>query len=400
MSFARRVTFDSGTFTKLWFHSYPLGNVRPVSRRIRHQHVLVALLCALGLLVVGVAITGPGRTPEAQQSSSSARTALNPLEGRPWGVYQGSYEKVTTAYAAAQGTDRALLGKIALQPRAAWFGGWQSSAQAVKQVTKYLATMQAGNPETLVQITIFRLRPWAKHREVCRRLPNAAEQAAYRSWVDAVATALGTAHVALILQPDSPFVLCAPGGSTLPQQLLSYATQRFEQQPNVSVYIEAGAADWLKDDVSRALQILVPSGIAYARGFAFNGTHYDSTERQIRFGARVSDALAAQGIPGKTFVINTAQNGRPFPGYAMRARGSFDHRPVCTRPEQQFCVALGIPPTTDVANPVWGLPPDAAALAQSYVDAYLWFGRPWLYMQNDPFQRARALKLAANAPFL
>jgi hypothetical protein len=33
------------------------------------------------------------------------------------------------------------------------------------------------------------------------------------------------------------------------------------------------------------------------------------------------------------------------------------------------------------------------------VDAYLWFGRPWLYMQADPFDKPRALQLARTTPY-
>jgi hypothetical protein len=62
-------------------------------------------------------------------------------------------------------------------------------------------------------------------------------------------------------------------------------------------------------------------------------------------------------------------------------------------------VTLGIPPTTDVSNRRWGLSPTARRLAGSLVDAYLWIGRPWLYMQNDPFDLQRTLALAATTPF-
>jgi endoglucanase len=33
------------------------------------------------------------------------------------------------------------------------------------------------------------------------------------------------------------------------------------------------------------------------------------------------------------------------------------------------------------------------------VDGYLWFGRPWLYMQADPFVMTRALQLARTTPY-
>ena len=38
-------------------------------------------------------------------------------------------------------------------------------------------------------------------------------------------------------------------------------------------------------------------------------------------------------------------------------------------------------------------------LAARYVDAYLWFGRPWLYNQAAPFVLDRALTLARTTPY-
>ncbi|MCW2828516.1 MAG: Glucanase, partial [Marmoricola sp.] len=58
-----------------------------------------------------------------------------------------------------------------------------------------------------------------------------------------------------------------------------------------------------------------------------------------------------------------------------------------------------IPPTTNVASTRWGLSKLNRAKAAKYVDAYLWFGRPWLYMQADPFDKPRALQLARTTPY-
>ena len=66
---------------------------------------------------------------------------------------------------------------------------------------------------------------------------------------------------------------------------------------------------------------------------------------------------------------------------------------------ERTCVTLGIPPTTDVADSRWGLSPADRALAAANVDAYLWIGRPWLFMQADPFLTKRALWLARTTPW-
>ncbi len=213
-----------------------------------------------------------------------------------------------------------------------------------------------------------------------------------------VAAAIGSAHVALVLQPDAPFALCAPGGSDVPLELLRYATERFAGQPNTSVYIEAGAADWLRDDPAKALRILVPAGVSMARGFALNSTHYDSTARQVRFAAAISQALAARGIPGKYAVINTAQNGKPFKGYEYDGP-NYDNARPCSDLDDKRCVTLGVPPTSDVADPAWGLEAADAAAAAAYVDGYLWFGRPWLFNQASGWDHQRALTIARTTPY-
>jgi endoglucanase len=370
--------------------------VPPAGQKFRH--VLGSSLVALFAL----ALTVPPSTPAVAQVSAQtaarfrSATADNPLADRRWGVYRGPLEHSWRAYRTASGRERELLAKIALRPKATWFGHWLRTDRVRKNVRKYIRNAQHGDPGALVQMAVFAIQPW--EREACDRLPTAAEKDGYRTWVDKVAAAIGVAHVALVLQPDAPFALCAPGGSDVLLDLMRYATERFAEHPNVSVYIEAGAADWLRDDPAKALRILVPAGIRSARGFALNSTHYDSTERQVRFAAAISEALAERGIPGKYAVINTAQNGQPFKGYEYDG-ANYDNARVCNSREDNRCVTLGIPPTIDVANPAWGLPADVAAAAATYVDGYLWFGRPWLYNQAAGWDQQRALAISRTTPY-
>ena len=64
------------------------------------------------------------------------------------------------------------------------------------------------------------------------------------------------------------------------------------------------------------------------------------------------------------------------------------------------CETLGVPPTADVANPRWGLSAKTARRAARFVDAYLWFGRPWLHHEgSQPFRTKRAIKLVRTTPF-
>jgi hypothetical protein len=356
--------------------------------------VATALLCAS----LGAQLGAPSsaRVPaEAAPSPTALATSDNPLAGRPWGVFKGGMEPAWAPYDNSTGETRRLLAKIALTPKALWFTPRMDEARIERLVRFYIDNAQNGDPETLVQMTIFAIRPW--EHNICGLVPTTAERAAYKRWIDLVAKTIGEAHVALIIQPDAPFAMCA-SDPRVPLRLMKYAVRAFGAKPNTTVYIEAGAADWLKDDVSRALKILIPAGVAEARGFAFNSTHYDSTSRQIQFGAKVAKALADRGILDKHFVINTAENGKPFKGYTYDGP-NFNNARLCADADDTRCVTLGIPPTTDVANPAWGLTGADAALAATYVDAYLWIGRPWLINQASPFSMERALSVVRTTPF-
>jgi hypothetical protein len=79
-------------------------------------------------------------------------------------------------------------------------------------------------------------------------------------------------------------------------------------------------------------------------------------------------------------------------------QGDVNNPRVCRDRYDTLCVTLGIPPTTQVANPRWHLPGADASLAFRYVDAYLWAGRPWLGPTSS-FDLQRALGLASSTPF-
>jgi hypothetical protein len=311
-------------------------------------------------------------------------------------VYKGRADQAWEPYAKATGRRKKLLGQIALEPRAKWFGAWITPGQIDDKVRDYVKNAQAGDKSALVQMAFFNLKPW--EHDACRSLPTKKQRKSYKRWISSAAQGIGNAHVALILQPDGPFALCAPGRSKVYSKLIRYAARTLGSLSNTSVYIDAGASDWLRDDPARAARILIPGGVEYVRGFAINSTHYVSTGREIRFGTSVVKYLARRGITGKRFVINTSSNGRPFAGYTYKGP-DFDHARVCSSKADRRCVTLGIPPTTDVDNPRWGLGPKNVRRAAKYVDAYMWFGRPWLYRQADPFDTKRALQLVRTTPF-
>jgi hypothetical protein len=256
---------------------------------------------------------------------------------------------------------------------------------------QYIAQDTGGDPSELAQLAVFRLDPW--EGAACSRTPSAAAQASYRAWIDNFAAGIGSSRVALILQPDLPFSLCAP--SHVPLSLVAYAAARFTALPHTTVYLDAGAAYW--PSPSQAAWMLEQAGIRNVRGFAMNDTQYDSTSRELEWGAKVEAALGRLGIRGKHFVVNTAESGAPF--LYGQYHGNHDNPRACVSRRDAICATLGIPPTWNVASPRWGLSGGDRAIAARYTDAYMWIGRPWLVNGAAPFDLNRALAMAATTPF-
>ena len=342
-------------------------------------------------------VRGHSQRPPRRPRPARPHNPDNPLKAAPGVSTRARPTRPGSPTSRPPAPTRTLLGKIALRPRATWFGAWTKDSDIAAKVNKYVANMSGGDPNVLVQMSVFRMKPW--EHNACDRLPTAAEQASYKTWINRFAGAVGAQHTAIILQPDGPFALCAPGGSKLPSQLIGYAARTFSALPNTAVYIDAGASDWPSNDPKKAADILMPASIQDVRGFALNATHYTSTGDNIAFGTQVVTELAHRGVPGKHFIINTAQNGKPFT-WSQKRTDNFDNSPVCRSKADNRCVTLGIPPTTNVANASWHLSETNLDRAAKHVDGYVWFGRPWLYMQADPFVKSRALQLVRTSAVL
>lgn len=363
----------------------------------RHTWTLVVTAVAAALLA---GLSSPVPTAAAATAGSLggyAANPTNPLVGGTWGVYTGSADGVYPAYEKSTGTERALLAKVALRPRVRWFGGWMSPADASDKLREYISTMQDGDPNVLVQLAVFRL--WPEGEGAKDKPLTLAQRAAYRTWVDAAAAAIGSARVAMILEPDLAVALNG-WRPRVRQRLTAYAAQVFGRLPRTAVYIDSSDSDWLT--VPRARDMLLRSGIRHVRGFALGATHYSGTAPNIRYGQRLVAALAGAGVPRRHFVVDTADNGRPFTWlqyWAKHPRGDFDNAEPCRTSSERRCNTLGIPPTSSVAAPVWGLPDEVRRAARRHVDGYLWFGRPWLVRQAAPFSLERTLQVARTTRF-
>jgi endoglucanase len=356
---------------------------------VRRSLAVLAVLTAL----VGSLVTAP---------TANSRTALvtgNPFASGPWGIFKGSADGVWPAYQAATGTNKTLLAKIALRSRVRWFTSYNQPSQMQSLVHSYVTGLQqAQGADVLVPMATFRQFPT---RESHKGDPWTLQmRQAYKNWYDGVAAGIGKARAVVILEPDLAVILKDAWRPDIREALVTYAARKLAALPNTAVYIEAGSADWLT--VDKAARLLKRSGVANVRGFALSGTHYDTTTRNIRHGRQIVAKLASMGIPNKHFVIDTADNGHgfTFAQYRQRHPGSDVTNPiVCQTKAQRVCETLGIPPTWKVADPKWHLSATVATMAKKWVDAYLWYNRPWLDHNAGPFELSRALPLARTTPF-
>lgn len=332
--------------------------------------------------------------PEPVDQAQASR-----LKG-PWGIYRGNLDQLWPAYEQAQGSEKSLLKEIANLPRASkWFTSSIGPNEIEGKIEDYIVNSQAGDRKKLVQITIFRMDPWYTASQ--SQVPSPKQVSEYKLWIRNSAKAIGSTRTALYLQPDSTFLRGVPNYE-LSTSLIRYAARIYGRLPNTLVYLETGGYDWPapgQGGAPEAARLLRDSGIKFADGIVTNTTHYNSVELDIQRVGELVEIFNAEGITGLKGVINTSSGGNGFE-FGTYTGPDPDNAFVCeSYPYSGTCVALGIPPTWDVANPRWGLSPEAAAMATKYIDAYAWVGRPWLYRQADPFQMERAVPLIQNWQF-
>ncbi len=352
----------------------------------------------VAMLATGaVALAG---APAAAQAGTANRglpgAGSNPIAHMAWGVPRN--DSLWNAYQSATGANQALLGQLALQPRALWLGWSWGIGQVRVQAAQTVALAQNGNPNVLTEFATDELYPWAI------MMANGFDQPALNgswnvrsdeAWYRNMAAGIGSARALVIVQIDLPFARRIP--STAPEQIDTYAARVLSANPYTTVYIDAGTNTWLTP--AQAASLLIRNGIRSARGFALNDTGYQATSVDDQYGASIVAELAKRGVKGKHFIVDTDENGQPYMPRDVRPRGKgLNDTPRCHGRIQTVCQRTGIPPTTNVASPRWHLGATASRDARRYCDGYIWSGQPW-NIDGGPFLKKYALQLAANSEF-
>jgi hypothetical protein len=341
------------------------------------------------LVVAAAAWAGaPGAWAGTANAGIRGASRSNPLAGVAWKPYEGPADSLWSAYAAARGRHRTLLGRLARQPRALFTGHWVASSRIRDVAAEVVQDTQQGDPNVLAQFGTFELSPWEGAWSGQGRW-NVSDS---ERWYKGLASGIGDARALVILQIDLPFA--ARTANQQPETIDSYGTKVLSAKPHTTVYIDAGAYGWLSPAQQGAL--LIANGIRHARGFSVNDTQYGSMSQELGYGAQIVAYLDSRGVTGKHFLVNTAQNGQPY--LAGQVSGPSNDTPRCASRTQTLCQRTGIPPTTDVTNPRWHLPRTDAAIAHRDVDGYVWASQPW-NVNGAGFNLSFALNLAANGAY-
>ncbi|MDP5240373.1 glycoside hydrolase family 6 protein [Uliginosibacterium sp. 31-16] len=193
---------------------------------------------------------------------------------------------------------------IASQATGKWFGGW--SGDIGSAVSSYVtAASSAGKLPILIAYNI-------PNRDCGSYSAGGASGGdAYKTWISAFASAIGTKPALVILEPDALMQLdCLPSDADRAARLvlLNYAVDQFAANAKGAwLYIDAGHSNWKTPDETATR--LVNAGVARARGFALNVSNYRASSELTSHGQAINTALVGKGVSTRPFVLDTSRNG-------------------------------------------------------------------------------------------
>ena len=286
--------------------------------------ILVPL--ATTLVVPAVSVAAQQAMPVVSSATSNNPTFyVNPVSAAATQANTWSTSNLTGA---------ASMRMLAAQPTAVWFGDWNSDVRNDVH-TLVTAAQSTNSVPVLVAYNI-------PERD-CGGFSSGGSNnpAGYASWIQSFAAGIGSAKAVVILEPDAlAQISCLSSADQATRlQLLSNAVATLKQNPNTTVYIDAGHSGWI--DAGTMANHLRQANIASANGFALNVSNYVATNNEVAYGQQVSAQLG-----GKHFVVDTSRNGNGSNGQWCNPSG----------------MAIGQKPTTQTGN--------------SLVDAYLWLKVP------------------------
>ena len=247
--------------------------------------------CDRNLRVDRVAITGSATTEPTPDTSS------NPFAGEKFYVDPNSpAANQVREWSTTRPADAEQIKKIANNPKAAWFGDWNSNIQA--DVNNYVTTARnAGALPVLVAYNIP-IRDCGSYSS-----GGATSADAYRNWINAFAAGINGRKSVVVLEPDAVALQHCLSQIQKDERnaLLKYAIDTLTGK-GASVYLDAGHSNW--HSATEMTNRLKAAGITGARGFTVNVSNFEHTSSAVSYSNAVSS-----GVGGKPYVVDTSRNG-------------------------------------------------------------------------------------------
>lgn len=289
----------------------------------------------------GSGVNGSVVTPIPVTSPSIAN-ASNPFDGATQMTNPNYVAKVEAA-AKVFATDSSAILKVRDIPTAVWL----DSIAAIPNIDTVLKTAekrQAESGKTLVTVFVLYDLPnrdcSAKASAGELTVEQNGEQRYKTEFIDKIAEAFSAfpkQRVVAIVEPDSLPNLatnldtpkCAASDQVY-RNAIAYAVAKL-QANNVTVYLDAAHAGWLgwegnRQGIARIYKdvLLRAGGVAKIRGFATNVSNYNTVNGKDgeklgqanpcpdegTYVTELTEALKAEGIVDKKFIIDTARNGK------------------------------------------------------------------------------------------
>lgn len=303
----------------------------------------------------------------------------SPFEGAQFFLNPDYVAKVEGA-AKADKANAALIKKVAAYPTAVWLDSIASVANVSKTLDAAEKLASDGKP-VVVTFVVYDL----PNRD-CSAKASAGEldvdkggEEKYKAeFIDKIAAQFSVhpkLRIVAIVEPDSLGNLatnmnvpkCAASDKVY-RSATAYAVAKLSM-PQVSLYLDAAHAGWLgwegnRQRIAKIFKDILTQagGVDKIRGFATNVSNYNTVSGgdgkklgaanpcpdEGTYIAKLTDALKAEGIVGKKFIIDTARNGKVV-------RGTWGN----------WCNIKGA-----------GLGPRPQASPMPLVDAYFWVKPP------------------------
>jgi endoglucanase len=165
----------------------------------------------------------------------------------------------------------------------------------------------------------------------------------YLAWIDGFARGIGHGEAMVILEPDGLGIIpwYTPLDATAPEWcqpveadpataatdrffMLNQAVDRFNQQPNVRVYLDGTHTAWL--NVGDMSDRLLKAGVERATGFFLNVSNYQITSNLVQYGTWISQCITyvTEVVPGNfAECANQYWNGGPLPAKIAELLGEW-----------------------------------------------------------------------------